>query len=229
MNNARKPVRRFVSAPVRALGLALPLLSTQLALAPSAHAADAPEAAAPAAASPSDSYTLRPSVMLGLMQWAAFGGGNIAAQLKFGHWVAEYSHGQALQFERLGGLGLNADERSAGVSVGMPWTTGGGFGYQITPELHVLIELKLHRYRVADDAGHELGYTSVTVGPGIFYDLYLYKGLFVQPNLRWWPTVASSFDSGRTLTADDGSAYRPDRHDLLPFVNVNLGWTFDGA
>lgn len=167
--------------------------------------------------------------MLGLMQWVAWGGGNIAAQVKWGHWVAEYSHGQALQLERLGGLGLTAEERSAGVRVGMPWTTGGGLGYQLTPELHVLIEVKLHRYRVADDFGQELEYTSVTVGPGIFYDLYLYKGLFVQPNLRWWPTVASSFDSGSTLTADDGSTYRPARHDLMPFVNVNVGWTFDGV
>jgi hypothetical protein len=210
------------------VGLAQALLATLLSLASGARADEAPRLAAPPLASP-DPYSFRPSVMLGLMQWVAWGGGNIAAQLKFGHWVAEYSHGQALQLERLGGLGLTADERAAGVSVGMPWTTGGGFGYQLTPELHVLIELKLHRYRVADDFGQELEYTSFTVGPGIFYDLYLYKGLFVQPNLRWWPTVASSFDSGSTLTADDGSTYRPVRHDLMPFVNVNIGWTFDGG
>jgi hypothetical protein len=51
----------------------------------------------------------------------------------------------------------------------------------------------------------------------------------VQPNLRWWPSVASSFDSRRTLTADDGGTYRPERHDLMPFVNLNVGWTFDAS
>lgn len=224
--SCRRATRRpFVSAG--AFGLAL--TSLFVFLAPSTFAADAPPSAVAPAASESDPYRLRPSVMLGMTQWVLFGGGNIAAQVKLGHWVMEYSHGQALQFERLGGLGLSADERSAGVSVHMPWTTGGGFGYQITPELHVMIELKAHRYEVADELGNELGYTSLTVGPGIFYDLYLYKGLFVQPNLRWWPTVASSFDSGRTLTADDGSTYRHERHDLVPFVNINVGWTFDGA
>lgn len=226
MSRRRSPVRRFASPPARALGLALVFAS--LPIASSVLAADAPAGAVPIAA-PADDYSLRPSFMLGMTQWVLFGGGNIAAQVKLGHWVAEYSHGQALQFERLGGLGLTEDERDAGVSVHMPWTTGGGFGYQITPELHVLVEVKLHRYEVSDDAGREIGYTSLTVGPGIFYDLYLYKGLFVQPNLRWWPTVASSFDPGRTLTADDGSSYRHDRHDLMPFVNINVGWTFDAS
>lgn len=28
-------------------------------------------------------------------------------------------------------------------------------------------------------------------GALLFYDLYLYVGLFVQPNVRWWPTVES--------------------------------------
>jgi hypothetical protein len=175
-----------------------------------------------------DPYALRPSVMLGLMQWLAFGGGNIAAQLKFGRWVAEYSHGQALQFERVPALALTAEERAAGVAVGMPWTTGGGFGVQLTPELHVLLEAKVHRYLVQDDFGHQQSYTSFTLGPGIFYDLYLYRGLFIQPNLRWWPTVASSYAAHGDLLAADGSAYHHERHDLLPFLNVNIGWTFSG-
>lgn len=231
MTRLRHSLRSLPSAPARAPVLAV-VLPAVVAFAPSSHAADAAEAtvaSSASAASGSDPYTLRPSAMLGMTQWVLFGGGNIAAQVKFGHWVAEYSHGQALQFERLGGLGLTKDERDAGVSVHMPWTTGGGFGYQITPELHVMVELKLHRYEVEDDVGGELSYTTFTVGPGIFYDLYLYKGLFVQPNLRWWPTVASNFDTRRTLTADDGSAYRHERHDLFPFVNVNIGWTFDGT
>src|SRR5258706_8506856 len=148
-----------------------------------------------AAAPPSDDYALRPSVMVGLSQWIFWGGGNIAGQVKLGRWVFEYSHGQALQFERIGGFAMTRDEREAGVSVSMPWTTGGGVGLQITPHLHALIELKAHRYEVRGyDPQQVAKYTSFSVGPGVFYDIYLYKGLFVQPNLRFWPTVASSYD-----------------------------------
>jgi hypothetical protein len=186
------------------------------------------ETAATTRAAPDD-YALRPSVMVGLSQWILWGGGNIAGQVKMGRWVVEYSHGQALQFDRAGGFAMTRDEREAGVSVSMPWTTGGGVGFQITPHLHALIELKAHRYEVRGyDPQQVAKYTSFSVGPGVFYDVYLYKGLFVQPNLRFWPTVLSSYDGHATFTRPDGSNYQHERHDLGVFVNVNLGWTFSG-
>jgi hypothetical protein len=185
-------------------------------------------AAARVAAAEPDPRATRPSVMLGLMQWIAFGGGNVAAQLKTGRLVFEYSHGQALDLSRFEPA-LTEEEADADVAVRMPWTTGGGVGFQITPNLHVLVEAKVHRYEVRGaDRNQELSYTSVTIGPGIFYDLYLWRGLFIQPNLRWWPTVASTYDAERAvLRAPDGGTYQHERHDLLPFANVNLGWTFD--
>src|SRR5262245_59980293 len=129
-----------------------------------------------------DSYTTRPSVMAGLGQWIVFGGGNLAAQLKIDHFVFEYSHGQGLDLNRFGGFALKAAERDAGVSVFVPWTTGGGAGYQITPELHALIEVKAHRFEVRGfDRNLRIAYTTFSVGPGVFYDIYLYRGLFVQP------------------------------------------------
>jgi hypothetical protein len=196
-----------------------------LVVAPSAALAQ--EAAAPEARA-KNPYAFRPSVMAGMMQWTLFGGGNLAAQLKVGRLAFEYSHGQSLHFDRVGALTMTDAERDAGVKVGMPWTTGGGVGVQITPYLHVLLEVKAHRYAIEGARGDALSYTSFTVGPGAFYDIYLYKGLFVQPNLRWWPTIASTYDGKRTLARADGGVYRHERHDLLPFVNVNVGWTFDG-
>lgn len=175
-----------------------------------------------------DPYGFRPSVMAGMTQWLVFGGGNLATQVKIGRLVVEYSHGQALRFDRVPSIALTEAERDAGVAVSMPWTTGGGFGLQITPNLHVLVEVKAHRYEITGARGDTLRYTSFTVGPGLFYDLYLYKGLFVQPNVRWWPTVASTYDGEGVVTRPDGTPYRHERHDLLPFVNVNVGWTFDG-
>src|SRR5262245_2234453 len=87
---------------------------------------------------PADRWAFRPSVMSGLGQWILFGGGNIAGQIKVGRFVAEYSHGQALDYDRLGGFAKSPAERRAGVSVFSPWTTGGGVGFEITPRLHVL-------------------------------------------------------------------------------------------
>jgi hypothetical protein len=176
-----------------------------------------------------DPFTTRPSVMAGLNQWLLFGGGNIAGQLKTGRWVFEYSHGQALKLDRIAEIGLTHDERDAGVSLEMPWTTGGGFGYQITPNLHVLVELKAHRYEVRGSDRNEVDrYTTITAGPGVFYDLYLFEGFFIQPNARWWPTIASTHDPDHSVFTSEAGTYRHARHDLLPFINVNIGWTMSG-
>jgi hypothetical protein len=200
-----------------------PSLST-LAPSPSSPSSELPPPGLPtAAAAPSArAASLRPSFMLGIGQWTLFGGGNVAAQLKTGRLVLEYSHGQALHYNRVPKLTLTAAERDADVEVEMPWTTGGGIGYQLTPRLHVLLEVKAHHYLLR---GAE--YTSLTVGAGFFYEVYLTKHFFLQPNLRWWPTVASTFDSDVALMSKGGSTYRPKRHDLPPFINMNVGWTFD--
>ncbi|MBK6692724.1 MAG: hypothetical protein IPG50_11020 [Myxococcales bacterium] len=174
-------------------------------------------------------YTLRPSVMMGLSQWLVFGGGNVAGQVKVGRLVLEYSHGQALKLDRIAALALTSEERAAGVRVEQAWTTGGGAGFQITPNLHVLVEVKAHRYEITGaDANQTLRYTSFTVGPGAFYDIYLAKGLFVQPSVRFWPTVASTYSGDGTLRRADGTTYKHERHELMPFVNVNVGYTFAG-
>lgn len=207
-----------------AVGIAVPSV---------ARADDEQGVPAPAAPAPRDPYALRPSVMVGLNQWLLFTGANIATQLKVGRFVFEYSHGQALHLDNVKAIGLTSAERDAGVGVEMTWTTGGGIGLQITPNLHFLVEVKAHRYEITGaDANDRLQYTTMTVGPGVFYDLYLYKGLFIQPSLRWWPTVASSYSDDRVFKTPAGAAgegrYVHQRHDLLPFVNLNVGWTFAG-
>jgi len=183
----------------------------------------------PSRAGAAEPYSTRPSVMAGIGQWVVFGGGNLAMQLKIGHWAFEYSHGQALDLNRFGGFALKAAERDAGVSVFVPWTTGGGVGYQITPELHALIEVKAHHFEVRGaDRNQRVTYTTFSVGPGVFYDIYLYRGLFLQPNVRFWPNVATTLDESRaTFRRDDGTTYRHESHSFDFFANVNLGWTFE--
>jgi hypothetical protein len=178
---------------------------------------------------PPTRFTTRPSVMAGLIQWVAFGGANLAAQLKVGRLALEYSHGQALDYDRWGGFAKTSDERSAGISLFSPWTTGFGVGVQITPYLHALVEVKAHRYEVTGADAHEtLRYTTFSIGPGVFYDLYLYKGLFVQPSVRFWPNVASTLDDHATVHRADGTPYQHESHALGFFANASLGWTFGG-
>ncbi len=94
----------------------------------------------------------------------------------------------------------------------------------------MLLEVKAHRYEVRGSDRNEVArYTTFSVGPGIFYDLYVYKGFFVQPNVRYWPTVASTFNAADAVfSTPSGAEYRHERHDLGLFVNVNVGWTLSG-
>ncbi len=224
-------ILQWQSSPMkRAFFFALQVAAMLVPAGPSVAAEATPAADAAAEVQPArpDEWTMRPSVMSGLGQWVIFGGGNLAAQLKVGRFVVEYSHGQALDYDRLGGFAKSSADRDADLSVFSPWTTGGGMGFQITPALHVLVEMKAHRYEVKG-RGDELRYTTFSIGPGIFYDLYLYKGLFVQPSLRFWPNVASTLDDGSTLRRQDGTPARHEAHAIGFFMNVNVGWTFSGV
>ena len=181
---------------------------------------------ASAAAAADDSPKL--AVMAGLTQWTVWGGGNLAAELRLGRWVFEYSHGQALDLNRIEAIGLSETERDAGVKVFVPWTTGGGFGYALLEDLHLLVEFKTHRYEVSGaDRNDSIVYTTFTVGPGLFYTFHLGEHVFVQPNLRWWPNVGDTLgraDATR-LRGRDGNTYTHEAHAFPPFVNVNLGFS----
>jgi hypothetical protein len=47
-------------------------------------------------------------------------------------------------------------------------------------------------------------------GLGVFYEIRIWRGLFIQPSLRWWPTVASTFKNGSTLRSADGTSVTMD-------------------
>jgi hypothetical protein len=175
-----------------------------------------------------DPYRTRFSLMAGLSQWMLFGGANVAAELKVGRFVFEYSHGQGLHLSGAGDFALDGAERAAGIDLRVHWTTGGGFGVSLLPNLHLLLEVKAHRYEVRGaDGTQRFSYTTMSVGPGIFWEIYLWRGLFLQPSLRWWPTVASSLDEGRAvLRGANGAPYTHAAHSFGVFPNVSLGWTF---
>ena len=77
------------------------------------------------------------------------------------------------------------------------------------------------------DRNQELSYLTFTVGPGLFYDLHLWRGFFLQPLVRWWPNVGDTLDrSAPAFTRPDGTTYRPQAKSQGVFANVNLGWSF---
>ena len=168
------------------------------------------------------------SVMAGLTQWVLFHGGNIAGELEIGRLAFEVSHGQGLDLNQVPALGLSAAERAAGAHVFVPWTTGFGVGVRITRDLHILVEAKAHHYNVTgNDANHQVDYTTFSVGPGVFYTLHIYKGLFLEPNVRFWPNVASTLKGNQAaIVQSDGSVYEHKAHDFGLFANMNIGWTF---
>ncbi len=208
------------------MALALVILSSTLA----AKRARADEMAAPPVATLGATPAAAPqhqelAVMLGLGQWA-LGGANVAAQTHFGRLALEYSHGQGVHLSNAGFL-MNSSEKAAGADVRMPWTTGLGIGLLVTRNLRVLVEFKANHYQLqGGDPSSRLEYTTYTIGPGLFYEIRLWRGLFLQPSIRWWPTVASTFQKGSTLRNAAGAPVAIAEHSSGVFPNVNLGWEF---
>jgi hypothetical protein len=198
------------------------------ALVPSLSSVARADDAAPAGKDESHGLGTEGSVMAGLTQWVLFRGGNIAGELKTGRFAFEVSHGQGLDLNQVPSLGLSAAERAAGAHVFLPWTTGFGVGVRITRDLHILVEAKAHHYDVTgNDANHQVRYTTFSVGPGVFYSFHIYKGLFLEPNVRFWPNVASTLKGNQAaIVQSDGSVYEHKAHDFGLFANMNVGWTF---
>jgi hypothetical protein len=172
-------------------------------------------------------FQTRMSAMIGLTQWLVLRGGNVALEYKTGRLAFELSHGQGLDLNQLPSMSLTSDERAAGARVYVPWTTGFGVGFRFTEHLHALVEFKAHRYNVSGrERDVEIDYTTFSIGPSVFYSIYLYKGLFLEPNVRFWPNVASTLANNRaTIVDSNGTAYEHKAHDFGLFANVNLGWT----
>ena len=182
-----------------------------------------PAAASELAPEPTDSF----GVMAGMNQ-VLLGGANLAVQYETENFVFEYSHGIHLRLNNLNGIDLNREEKNDHLTVDVPWTTGFGIGYRLTKEFHVSVEFKAHRFDVsAPDGEGQVRYTTYSVGPGLFYDWTIWKGLYLEPALRWWPTVASTLPgNNHTFVRSDGSTFTHHAHDWGVFPNVSIGWTF---
>jgi hypothetical protein len=89
----------------------------------------------------------------------------------------------------------------------------------LVDQLYALVDFKVHRYE-AELAGQEKRYTTISIGAELGYRWFVYRGLFLNPTVRYWPTVWSSHDSVRV------AGYRHEAKDLGLFANVSVGYAF---
>ncbi|MGB3541806.1 hypothetical protein [Rubrivirga sp.] len=175
---------------------------------------------------PHPTFDDRVTVMAGLNQ-IALGGVNVAASVHRGRFVAEYSHGIALDFNTFDDALLIEADRDIGLDLDVPWTTGFGLGYRLTPRLDVRAEFKAHRHEASVEGAVAAEYTTFTAGAGVYYALPLGRGFRLEPSVRYWPTVATTLDDGVVqFEMTDGSVVVHEAYDIRPFVNVSVGYGF---
>jgi hypothetical protein len=161
----------------------------------------------------------------GLLQPAVTHGFNAAVDVRYRRLILTYSHGAGLDSTRF----ENAHEKSAHMTLQMPWTTGGGVGILLIDELWVLGDLKVHHLEAATASEHH-AYTNVTIGAEIGWRYFVWKGFHVALVARYWPNVYSSAGRGVTFHDTQGKTFvhEPFKQgkDGL-FGNVLVGWAFD--
>lgn len=153
-------------------------------------------------------------------------GFNAAVDLRIDRFIVTYSHGEGLDL-----TSLETDrEKESGLVTREPWTTGGGFGVVLIDELHVLADLKVHRFEL-DSGVDQTSYTTMTVGGEIGWRFFVWKGLHVAPVVRFWPNVWDDAPAGGVaLRMRDGSISRHDAEKQGAgglFANLLVGWAFD--
>ncbi|QJR36409.1 hypothetical protein [Gemmatimonas groenlandica] len=166
------------------------------------------------------------AVMAGLSQPILFGGGNVEVEYLTRNFVVGWSHGAALQIDRFES-GVSDADKAEQATLRMPWTTGPSLGYRITNRLNVTLDLKAHRVKASLPGGSATSYSVYTVGPAVGYNQPIGQRWFIQPLLRWWPTVGTSLtDDTAPLRRADGSLYQHKALDLGFVPNVKIGFRF---
>src|SRR5262245_43764635 len=130
------------------------------------------------------------AIHFGLTQPILLHGFNLAADVRYDRFVFTYSHGTALHYDLAPGA-LSPEEKSAGLELYAPYSTGFGVGVTLIDELYVLADFKLHNLRATiGDERH--AYSTITIGAELGWRYFMWRGLFVSPVLRFWPTVWKS-------------------------------------
>jgi hypothetical protein len=173
-----------------------------------------------------DEPDVQAAVNFGLLQ-LALDGFNIAGEVRYRRWWFEYSHGVELTLNQWPDLSMTGTERQQKLHIHMPYTTGFGVGFTLLDELWLGVEFKTHRYEVNAPGGPVSSYQTYSIGPVLGYKLFVFKGLFVNAYLRYWPNIATSLpDNKIALAGTDGTVIH-NAHDFEVFGNLSVGYAFD--
>lgn len=166
------------------------------------------------------------SILAGLHQPILLKGGNIAFNyVTSKNIVLEASFGFGLKYTGL----LSNEDKDRFTAVESPFSYGFGVGY-FWKGLNLLIEPKGTVFQMTDHSGNEETYTTFSVGLGAYYNIFLWRGLFLQPTVKFWPKVGSTLPSeGVEMKNVNGQKFNheartPGNNGLI--YGASLGWTF---
>lgn len=161
------------------------------------------------------------SVHGGLLQPILARGFNAAVDVRHHRLVVSYSHGEGLDLTSV--AGFTEEERLAGARLRVPSTTGFGVGVTLVDELYVMADFKLHDHEVSFGAD-TAKYRTITIGGEVGYRVFVTRGLFVAPVVRFWPNV---YESQREVSVGGLTHQAMDQGLGGLFANVLVGGSFD--
>jgi hypothetical protein len=164
-------------------------------------------------------------VNFGLLQ-LALGGFNVAGEVRYRRLWLEYSHGMDLTLNNFGGYSLTQTEKAQNLHIYVPYTTGAGVGVTLVDQLWLGVEVKAHRFDVNAPGGPVSSYETYSVGPVLGYKLNIFKGLYANAYLRYWPNVATSLNGGQIALQGTNGTVIHSAHDWHVFANVAVGYAF---
>lgn len=183
------------------------------------------------------------TVMAGLIQPLALGGGNFEINYVGKRTIFDFSHGFSLNPPVVGAV------KDQGLVWHLPYSTGLGIGYRITKALDVRFEPKLHSWEAYNkgdersDATKIKDFKTITMGIGVYYRYFPFKnsdnkfmrGIVTASSVRWWQNV------GTTLRADEfsyvnkttGKTEKLEAPNIgfanTPIIiNIGIGYSFGG-
>jgi hypothetical protein len=183
------------------------------------------------------------TIMAGLIQPLALGGGNFEINYVGKRTIFDYSHGFSLNPPVVGAV------KDQGLVWHLPYSVGFGAGYRITKALDVRFEPKLHSweaYNKGDERSESTkiaDFKTITMGIGVYYRYFPFKnseskflrGLVTASSVRWWQNV------GTTLRSDElnyknklsGKMEKLEAPNIglanTPIIiNIGIGYSFGG-
>lgn len=186
------------------------------------------------------------TVEAGLLQPFLLGGANAEIDVRYGPFVAAWSHGLSLDFE---GSAITGAMKRQNVTLHVPYSTGFGVGVThwvdgINSFLDLRLEGKVHRFEASSGLGDTrtefTRYTTYTLGAAAYWTWMPFvrrgdalRGLELSTSVRFWPKVASTLSGGEVRYAN-ASTGRTETHEAAnigiantPFLaNVAIGYVF---